>query len=82
MGKNGKTHIFPWAKMGLDPPSILPSLISGKGHCKDFFFENSNNKDLYPISNFKTYEILKNNKNCIGTFSKDNVPILKTMNQQ
>ena len=20
MGKNGKTHIFPWAKMGLDPP--------------------------------------------------------------
>ena len=22
MGKNGKTHIFPWAKMGLDPPPI------------------------------------------------------------
>ena len=20
MGKNGKTHISPWAKMGLDPP--------------------------------------------------------------
>ena len=20
MGKNGKTHIFSWAKMGLDPP--------------------------------------------------------------
>ena len=20
MGKNGKTHLFPWAKMGLDPP--------------------------------------------------------------
>ena len=22
MGKNGKTYIFPWAKMGLDPPII------------------------------------------------------------
>ena len=36
-----------------------------------------NNKDLYPISNFKINEILKNDKNYIGTFSKDNVPILK-----
>ena len=33
MGKNGKTHIFPWANMGLDPPhkvdnyeSILPTM--------------------------------------------------------
>ena len=57
--------------------SILPSLISGKGHCKDDFFEKINNKDLYPISNFKINEILKNDKNYIGTFSKDNVPILK-----
>ena len=58
--------------------SILPSLISGKGCCqKDNFFEKSNNKDLYPISNFKINEILKNDKNYIGTFSKDNVPILK-----
>ena len=57
--------------------SILPSLISGKG-CKDnFFFEKLNNKDLYPISNFKINEIFKNDKNYIGTFSKDNVPILK-----
>ena len=23
MGKNGKTHIFLWAKMGLDPPYIV-----------------------------------------------------------
>ena len=22
IGKNGKTHIFPWAKMGLDSPII------------------------------------------------------------
>ena len=58
--------------------SILPSLISGKGYCKkDNFFEKINNKDLYSISNFKINEILKNNKNYIGTFSKNNVPILK-----
>ena len=40
----------------------------------NFFFGKSNNKDLYPISNFKINEILKN---YIGTFSKNNVPILK-----
>ena len=60
--------------------SLLPSLISGKECCdkKDnFFFEKLNNKDLYPISNFKINEILKDDKNYIGTFSKDNVPILK-----
>ena len=58
--------------------TILPSLKSGKGHCKkDIFFEKINNKDLYPISNFKINEILKNNKNYIGTFSKNNVPKLK-----
>ena len=44
---------------------------------KIFFFEKLNNKDLYPISNFKINEILKNNRNYIGTFSKDNVPILE-----
>ena len=44
---------------------------------RKFFFEKLNNKDLYPISNFKINEILKNDKNYIGTFSKDNVPILK-----
>ena len=43
---------------------------------RKFFFEKLN-KDLYPISNFKINEILKNDKNYIGTFSKDNVPILK-----
>ena len=32
---------------------------------------------MYPISNFKINEILKNDKNYIGTFSKNNVPILK-----
>ena len=26
MGKNGKRHNFPWAKMGLDPP---PKLVFG-----------------------------------------------------
>ena len=44
---------------------------------RKFFFEKLNNKDLYPISNFKINEILKNDKNYIGTFSKNNVPILK-----
>ena len=58
--------------------SILPSLISGKGCCKkDDFFEQINKKSLYPISNIKINEILKNNKNYIGTFSKNNVPKLK-----
>ena len=44
---------------------------------KIIFFEKINKKSLYPISNFKINEILKNNKNYIGTFSKSNVPILK-----
>ena len=61
--------------------SLLPSLLNkGSGSScnkKDIFFEKLNNKDLYPISNFKINEILKNNKNYIETFSKDNFPILK-----
>ena len=44
---------------------------------KIIFFEKINNKLLYPISNFKINEILKNNKNYIGTLSKNNVPKLK-----
>ena len=62
------------------PASILPSLLNkGSGTCckKGIFFENLNNKSLYPISNFKINEILKNNENFIGTFSKNNVPKLK-----
>ena len=41
------------------------------------FFEKINKKSLYPISNFRINKILKNDKNCIGTFSKNKVPILK-----
>ena len=41
------------------------------------FFEKINNKLLYPISNFKINEILKNNREYIGTFSKNDAPILK-----
>ena len=44
---------------------------------KIIFFEELNNKDNYPISNLKIDEILKNNEDYIGTFSKDNVTILK-----
>ena len=44
---------------------------------KIIFFEKINKKSLYPISNFKINEILKNNKNYIGTFSKNNAPKLK-----
>ena len=44
---------------------------------KIIFFEKINKKSLYPISNFKINEILKNNRNYIGTFSKNNVPKLK-----
>ena len=55
--------------------SMIPSLISGKG-C-DNFFEELNNLDNYPMSNLKIDEILKNSENYIGTYSKDNVPILK-----
>ena len=36
-----------------------------------------NKKSLYSISNFEINEILKNNKNYIGNFSKNNVPKLK-----
>ena len=55
--------------------SMIPSLI-GKG-CKDNFFEELNNVNNYPMSNLKIDDILKNNVNYIGTFSKDNVPHLK-----
>ena len=55
--------------------SMIPSLI-GKG-CKDNFFKELNNLDNYPMSNLKIDEILKRDKNYIGTYSKDNVPILK-----
>ena len=44
---------------------------------KIIFFEELNNKDNYPISNLKIDEILKHDKNYIGTYSKDNVPLLK-----
>ena len=44
---------------------------------KIIFFEELNNLDNYPISNLKIDEILKNDKNYIGTYSKDNVPLLK-----
>ena len=55
--------------------SMIPSLI-GKG-CKNNFFEELNNLDNYPMSNLKIDEILKHDKNYIGTFSKDNCPVLK-----
>ena len=55
--------------------SMIPSLI-GKG-CNDNFFEELNNLDNYPMSNLKIDEILQYDKNYIGTYSKDNVPILK-----
>ena len=58
--------------------SMIPSLISGKGFCKkDNFFEELNNADNYPMSNLKIDKILKQDKNYIGTYSKDNVPVLK-----
>ena len=44
---------------------------------KTIFLEKINKKSLYPISNFKINKILKNIKNYIGTFSKDNVSKLK-----
>ena len=53
--------------------SMIPSLI-GKG-CKDNFFEELNNLDNYPMNNLKINEILKHDKNYIGKFSKDNVPL-------
>ena len=44
---------------------------------KIFFFEELSNIDNYPMSNLKIDEILKHDKNYIGTYLKDNVPILK-----
>ena len=55
--------------------SMIPSLI-GKG-CNDNFFEELSNLDNYPMSNLKIDEILCHDKNCKGTYSKDNVPLLK-----
>ena len=78
----GKHTFFHGQKWGWTPPVFYHLYYLVKVIVKFFFFEKLNNKDLYSISNFKTYEILKNDKNCIGTFNKDNVPILKTMNQQ
>ena len=57
--------------------SMIPSLISGKGCKKDNFFEELNNVDNYPKSNLKIDEILQHDEQYIGTFSKDNVPVLK-----
>ena len=57
--------------------SRIPSLISGKGCKKIIFFEELNNLDNYPMSNLRIDEILKNDVNYMGTYSKDNVPILK-----
>ena len=60
--------------------SLLPFLLNKRSdNCcqKDNFFEKSDIKDLYPISNFKINEILKDDKIYIGTFSKNNIPILK-----
>ena len=54
---------------------MIPSLI-GKG-CKNNFFEELNNLDNYSMSNLKIDEILKHDKNYIGTYSKDNASILK-----
>ena len=50
--------------------SILLSLLNkGSGCCKkDDFFEELNNKDNYPMSNLKIDEILKHDKNYIGTY--------------
>ena len=44
---------------------------------KIIFFEELNNVNNYPMSNLKIDDILKNNVNYIGTFSKDNVSLLK-----
>ena len=41
------------------------------------FFEELNNVDNYPMSNLKIDKILQHDKNYIGTYSKNNVPILK-----
>ena len=57
--------------------SMITSLISGKGCKKDNFFEELNNVNNYPMSNLKIDEILQHDEQYIGTFSKDNVPVLK-----
>ena len=44
---------------------------------KIIFFEELNSLDNYPISNLKIDEILKNDKHYIGSYSKDNCPVLK-----
>ena len=41
------------------------------------FFEELDDVNNHPMSNIKIDEILKHDKNYIGTCSKDNAPILK-----
>ena len=43
------------------------------------FFEELNNVNNFPMSNLKIDEILRYYKNYIGTYSKDNVPLLKNI---
>ena len=55
---------------------MIPSLLNkGSGICckNDKFFEKINKKSLCPISNFKINEILKNDKEYAGAFSKHDV---------
>ena len=58
--------------------SLIPSLLNKGSGCKDNFFEELNNLYNYPMSNLKIDKILKYDKNYIGTYSKDNVPLLKS----
>ena len=73
--QNGGVYIFTSLLIPLIG-SMIPRLISGKG-CKDHFFEELNNFNNFPMSNIKIDQILQHDKSYIGTFSKDNVPMLE-----
>ena len=62
--------------------SIIPALIKkGKGYNPNFFKTKLNYPELYkrknyPLSNIFINDLLKDNKNFIGCFSKDQIKLI------
>ena len=66
--------------------TIIPALIPKKGkgvYNKNNFFEQIKNKypelsnKKYPLSNIFINNLLKNEKSYLGTFSKDEIPLIE-----
>ena len=76
MGKNGKTHIFPWAKMGLDPPKIFGTKkVSGQNYLilkkSAFYRQNCNFGPIW----VKWYKMFNSNFCCISSPNAKNATL-------